>query len=134
MLRSPRSAVAFAALLSLAACGGGDKAASDAAVTAIPDVQIPALSLKTLQDVTKELSSDAYEGRAPGTEGEDRTIAYVVGEWAKAGLQAVPDSATPWLQPVHIDGPERLIGQIVPVRIDSATRGSLSGSLVLETV
>ncbi len=41
---------------------------------------------------------------------------------------------SPWLQPVHIDGPERLIGQIVPVRIDSATRGSLSGSLVLETV
>ena len=40
---------------------------------------------------------------------------------------------SPWLQPVHIDGPERLIGQIVPVRIDSATRGSLAGSLVLET-
>ncbi len=39
----------------------------------------------------------------------------------------------PWLQPVHIDGPERLIGQIVPVRLDAATRNSLSGSLVLET-
>ncbi|HWW56156.1 MAG TPA: M28 family peptidase [Sphingopyxis sp.] len=46
------------------------------------------------------LASDAFEGRAPGTEGEDRTIAYVVGEWAKAGLEAVPGSATPWLQPV----------------------------------
>src|SRR3546814_4976559 len=43
-------------------------------------------------------SSDLFEGRAPGTEGEDRTIAYVVGEWAKAGLEPVPDSATPWLQ------------------------------------
>ncbi|MDP1737878.1 MAG: tRNA (N6-isopentenyl adenosine(37)-C2)-methylthiotransferase MiaB [Caulobacter sp.] len=40
---------------------------------------------------------------------------------------------SPWLQPVHIDGPERLIGQIVPVCIDAAARGSLSGSLVLET-
>jgi len=39
---------------------------------------------------------------------------------------------SPWLQPVHIDGPERLIGQIVPVRIDTATRNSLAGSLVLE--
>ena len=39
---------------------------------------------------------------------------------------------SPWLQPVHIDGPERLIGRIVPVRIDSATRNSLSGSLVPE--
>ena len=48
----------------------------------------------------KVLASDAFEGRAPGTEGEDRTIAYVVGEWAKAGLEPVPGSATPWLQPV----------------------------------
>lgn len=46
------------------------------------------------------LAGDAFEGRAPGSDGEDRTIAYVVGEWAGAGLQAVPGSATPWLQPV----------------------------------
>lgn len=46
------------------------------------------------------LADDAFEGRAPGTDGEDRTIAYIVGEWAKAGLEAVPGSATPWLQPV----------------------------------
>lgn len=48
------------------------------------------------------LASDAFEGRGPGTAGEDRTIAYVVGEWAKAGLEPVPDSATPWLQPVPL--------------------------------
>src|SRR3546814_20005350 len=42
----------------------------------------------------------SFEGRAPGTGGEDRTIAYIVGEWAKAGLEPVPGSATPWLQPV----------------------------------
>src|SRR5690606_40447016 len=48
----------------------------------------------------KILADDAFEGRAPGTEGEDRTIAYVVGEWAKAGLEPVPGSATPWVQPV----------------------------------
>ncbi len=41
---------------------------------------------------------------------------------------------SPWLQPVHIDGPERLIGRIVPVRIDAATRNSLSGSLVSDVV
>lgn len=48
------------------------------------------------------LADDAFEGRAPGTEGEDRTIAYIVGEWAKAGLEAVPGSKTPWLQPVPL--------------------------------
>jgi tRNA-2-methylthio-N6-dimethylallyladenosine synthase len=39
---------------------------------------------------------------------------------------------SPWLQPVHIEGSATLIGQILPVRIEAATRGSLSGSLVLE--
>ena len=48
------------------------------------------------------LASDAFEGRAPGTEGEDRTIAYIVGEWAKAGLEPVAGSDTPWLQPVPL--------------------------------
>jgi len=48
------------------------------------------------------LAGDAFEGRAPGTDGEDRTIAYIIGEWAKAGLEAVPGSATPWLQPVPL--------------------------------
>ena len=48
------------------------------------------------------LAGDAFEGRAPGTVGEGRTIAYVVGEWAKAGLEPVPGSKTPWLQPVPL--------------------------------
>jgi len=40
---------------------------------------------------------------------------------------------SPWLQPVHIEGPERLIGQIVPVRIDGPTPNRLAGSPVPET-
>ncbi|MBA4747552.1 MAG: M28 family peptidase [Sphingopyxis sp.] len=48
------------------------------------------------------LASDAFQGRAPGTEGEYRTIAYVTGEWARAGLIPVPGSTTPWLQPVPL--------------------------------
>lgn len=48
------------------------------------------------------LAGDALEGRAPGTEGESRTIGYVVGEWARAGLEPLADSATPWVQPVPL--------------------------------
>lgn len=48
------------------------------------------------------LSSDAFEGRSPGSEGEDRTIAYVVGELAKLGLEPAGDSSTPWLQGVPL--------------------------------
>ena len=55
-----------------------------------------------LAEHIKVLASDAFEGRGPGTEGEDRTIAYVVGEWAKFGLTPVPGSVTPWLQGVPL--------------------------------
>ena len=83
MLRFPRTAAAFAVLLTAAACNSSDKAATSA--TAIPDVQIPELSLATLQEVTKELSSDAYEGRAPGTPGEEKTVAYIIKKYEEAG-------------------------------------------------
>ncbi len=77
----------FAAVPSAASAAGAQTA--DAPVT---EAQLAAHM--------KILASDAFEGRAPGTEGEDRTIAYIVGEWAKAGLEAIPGGATPWLQPV----------------------------------
>ena len=37
---------------------------------------------------------------------------------------------SPYLQPVWAMGDASLIGQIVPMRIDTATRGSLTGALV----
>jgi tRNA-2-methylthio-N6-dimethylallyladenosine synthase len=37
---------------------------------------------------------------------------------------------SPWLQPVHLDGPIDLVGRIVPVRVDAATANSLSATLV----
>ena len=40
---------------------------------------------------------------------------------------------SPYLQAVHATGPLDLIGQIVPIRIDSAAKMSLAGTLALET-
>jgi tRNA-2-methylthio-N6-dimethylallyladenosine synthase len=40
---------------------------------------------------------------------------------------------SPYLQAVHVEGPDRLIGQIVPVRIKSSAMNSLTGELALET-
>ena len=39
---------------------------------------------------------------------------------------------SPYLQAVHVSGPDHLIGQIVPVRIERAAKMSLAGSLALE--
>src|SRR3546814_18310278 len=70
------------------------------AVSAAPAKGAAPITEAELAAHLKVLADDAFEGRAPGTEGEDRTIAYVVGEWARAGLEPVPGSVTPWLQPV----------------------------------
>src|SRR3546814_207804 len=85
------AAIAAVALLSFAPAVSAAPAKGDAPVT---EAELAA-HIKILAD-------DAFEGRAPGTEGEDRTIAYVVGEWARAGLEPVPGSVTPWLQPVPL--------------------------------
>jgi tRNA-2-methylthio-N6-dimethylallyladenosine synthase len=39
---------------------------------------------------------------------------------------------SPYLQAVHMDGPERLIGQIVPVEIVAAGNNSLAGKIVTD--
>ncbi|MEP7347966.1 MAG: hypothetical protein ABI877_22045, partial [Gemmatimonadaceae bacterium] len=47
------------------------------------------------------LASDEYEGRAPGTRGEQRSLDYLVGEFKRLGLEpGNPDGS--WLQPVSL--------------------------------
>jgi tRNA-2-methylthio-N6-dimethylallyladenosine synthase len=41
---------------------------------------------------------------------------------------------SPYLQAVHVTAPDRLLGKIVPVKVESAGRNSLAGVLELETV
>jgi Zn-dependent M28 family amino/carboxypeptidase len=58
----------------------------------------PAISVETLKIVTKELSSDAYEGRHPTTPAEDKTVAYIVQRFKAAGLK--PGNNGSWFQDV----------------------------------
>ncbi|HEY6328935.1 MAG TPA: peptidase M28, partial [Blastocatellia bacterium] len=46
-----------------------------------------AIGAATLMDEIKTLSSDEFEGRAPGTHGEDLSIHYVADQFKKVGLQ-----------------------------------------------
>lgn len=47
-----------------------------------------------LSDITRRLSADDFEGRAPGSVGEEKTIAYLVGQFKAAGLEpAGPDGS-----------------------------------------
>ena len=87
MTRRPLvSGLVFAAL---AACATTPQRGSD-----------PQLSLDTLKTVTQTLSSDAYEGRAPTTPGEEKTVALIAGAFSRAGLQ--PGNNGSWFQDVPL--------------------------------
>ena len=60
----------------------------------------PAISVDTLKTVTQTLSSDAFEGRKPTTAGEDKTIAYLIERFQKAGLK--PGNKGQWVQDVPL--------------------------------
>jgi len=52
---------------------------------------------------TRELSSDAYEGRSPGTPGEEKTVQYLTEQFLQLGLKpGNPDGS--WTQPVEMIG------------------------------
>ncbi|WP_199098635.1 M28 family metallopeptidase [Dyella sp. ASV21] len=47
----------------------------------------PTIDPHRLSDDVKTLSSDAFEGRGPATEGETKTVAYVIAQFKAAGVQ-----------------------------------------------
>jgi Zn-dependent M28 family amino/carboxypeptidase len=83
----------FSPLLLAAACaptGDGPRTA------AAP----PAISEATLTTLTQILSSDAFEGRAPTTPGEEKTVSLLAERFQKAGLQ--PGNKGSWFQNVPL--------------------------------
>lgn len=75
--------------------------AAPAAAFAAPQKDAPVTEAELAADI-RILANDAFEGRDPGTGGEARTIAYLVGQWSAIGLQPLDGSTTPWLQPVPL--------------------------------
>jgi Zn-dependent M28 family amino/carboxypeptidase len=55
--------------------------------THIPIGQLPAIDLDALLAHTKTLSSDEFEGRAPGTKGEELAVTYLADQFKKVGLK-----------------------------------------------
>lgn len=90
-------AVLAAPLLTLGACA--DKG-SDETSAPLPEVSAPELSVDTMKDITRELSSDEFEGRAPGTPGEDKTLALLTQRFEAAGIE--PGNGDSWFQDVPL--------------------------------
>jgi len=52
-----------------------------------PIGQLPQIDVDKVLAHTKVLSSDAFEGRAPGTKGEDKTVQYIEDQFKQIGLK-----------------------------------------------
>jgi Zn-dependent M28 family amino/carboxypeptidase len=74
------------ALCQLIACGG-DSGESPAFNRAAMDPAFAAMTTETLHAAIARLASDSFEGRAPGTRGEDSTVAYLVEQFRALGLK-----------------------------------------------
>ena len=90
-VRTTRCGVALA-LVAAAACSSESKSttpAQSAASAAQPIAigQLPGIDLNGLLEHTKKLSSDEFEGRAPGTKGEDLSVNYIADQFKAVGLK-----------------------------------------------
>jgi hypothetical protein len=101
-------AAAFAGALALGACqrgapagdatAGNATAAPAAAEAASPHAFRPAIDAGDFAEHVKTLSSDAFEGRGPGTPGEEKSVEYIKAQMQRIGLQ--PGNHGEWFQTV----------------------------------
>ncbi len=98
MIKSPiKAALAVMAALSLAGC---DMMTASEPALDIPEVEPGDISEATMIDITRELSSDEFEGRMPGTRGEELTVALLTERFEAAGLE--PGNNGSWVQDVPL--------------------------------
>ena len=102
-----RSLAAVMLLLTVGCGGGSDEmTAGDAA----PPAEIAAgIGADTLLAATETLASDEFEGRAPGSEGETLTIAFLTEQFSALGLAPGNPDGT-WVQDVPLVGITPLAG------------------------
>jgi Zn-dependent M28 family amino/carboxypeptidase len=79
----------LASTILISGCAPSDPppAATTAPAAKIPLSGMPKIDAAPLLEHIKTLSSDAFEGRRPGTPGEERTVEYLTGEFQKLGLK-----------------------------------------------
>ena len=84
MYRSPADRLAAAiALVALTACGPGGGGSGPATV---PGEALAAIDTGTVMGHIRVLASDSLEGRAPGSRGEEKSVAYLEAQFRQMGL------------------------------------------------
>ena len=94
-MRAPFLALLLAALIVSPTSGRERRDAPGETASAITR-----LDEQALKEHTRILSSDAFDGRAPGTRAEAKTVEYIAAEMEKAGLR--PGNGQSWYQDVPL--------------------------------
>ena len=95
--------VLSAAVIALAACA---TATPPSEPPVAPAFEHPPLSPEALLAHVNVLASDEFEGRAPGTRGEELTLEYLQRTFAAAGLEpgvTLPDGTRSWVQETQLN-------------------------------
>src|SRR3954462_5341542 len=92
-------------VLAAAACNRNDVSApqSQSSSPALAVASIPKPDPQALLDHIKVLSSDEYEGRAPGTKGEELAVKYIQDQFKRLNLKPGNPDGT-YLQKVPLVG------------------------------
>src|SRR5690349_3498484 len=97
--------LAFAGFPLLFSCSENNRKPAESTAVNTEAIQ-PALTSFTADDIlkhTKVLASDAYEGRAPGTKGEDSAVTYLTRQFKQLGLSPGNPNGT-YIQDVPLYG------------------------------
>ena len=103
-------------------CGGAPQEAPSPADPGVAPAEIAdGISTETLLATTEMLASDAFEGRAPGSAGEEKTLAYLTEQFSALGLVPGNPDGT-WVQQVPLVGITPLPGEGLVVSTAGETR------------
>ena len=71
------------------------------AIAQQPEREPAGIDPDRLEETVRTMASDQFEGRAPGTVGEERTIGYLIGRLQGLGLEPGGEDGT-WTQKVPL--------------------------------
>ena len=112
--------VVLIGMVTTAGCGGQADSPEAADDATMPVAGLPAIDAsRMLADITT-LASDEFEGRLPGTDGEQRTVRYLTDQFAAAGLSPGNPDGT-WTQAVPLVG---ITGRPSDLRVAPVSGGS----------
>jgi Zn-dependent M28 family amino/carboxypeptidase len=78
-------------------------ACSPSPMSPIPLAKLPDINTARVLTDIKKISSDEFEGRLPGTKGEELTVAYLIDQFKAMGLEPGNPNGS-WTQPVPLVG------------------------------